>query len=298
MGGGVSKTVAAVSTEVSDAVIEAAPDVLKDEHASLGVVRLDYNYPPAPGDIDSVDSFAYDVYYRVVPGFTFEMCMSGRLTPQVQANFVEAIKWMESKGVSGITGDCGFMMYYQQLARRHTFKPVFMSALAQLPAVTCAYAFNEHIAIFTANGRSLAPMRNLIKEECGIDPDEKRYIFIGCEDVPGFDAVARGEKVDVARVTPGVVAKARQVVRDNPSVRAILFECTELPPYSDAVRQATGLPVFDAITCCDFFICGFRDNARFGTNNWQKKWDGVQDEYHFGANLDSKMRGMLVTNKH
>ena len=52
---------AAVSTEVTDAVIEAAPDALKQEHASLGVVRLDYNYPPAPGDIDSVDSFAYDV---------------------------------------------------------------------------------------------------------------------------------------------------------------------------------------------------------------------------------------------
>lgn len=44
---------------VSDAVVEATPDALKQEHASLGVVRLDYNYPFAPGDIDSVDSFAF-----------------------------------------------------------------------------------------------------------------------------------------------------------------------------------------------------------------------------------------------
>merc|ERR1719238_1441522 len=36
----------------------------KKAHASLGVLRLDYDYPPAPGDIDSPDSFAYDVYYR------------------------------------------------------------------------------------------------------------------------------------------------------------------------------------------------------------------------------------------
>lgn len=46
----------------------------KKEAVSLGVIRLDYDYPPAPGDIDCPDSFAYDVHYRVVPGLTFEMC--------------------------------------------------------------------------------------------------------------------------------------------------------------------------------------------------------------------------------
>ena len=40
----------------------------------------------------------------------------------------------------------------------------------------------------------------------------------------------------------------------NGKVRAILMECTELPPYSDAVRHVCGIPVFDAITACDFYI--------------------------------------------
>ena len=31
----------------------------------LGILRLDYNYPAAPGDIDHPDSFNYDVIYRV-----------------------------------------------------------------------------------------------------------------------------------------------------------------------------------------------------------------------------------------
>merc|ERR1719440_1524209 len=47
---------------------------------SLGVIRLDYDYPPAPGDIDCPQSFGYDVFYRVVPGLTFEMCQSGTTT--------------------------------------------------------------------------------------------------------------------------------------------------------------------------------------------------------------------------
>jgi len=73
-----------------------------------------------------------------------------------------------------------------------------MSALAQLPAVTAAFGQHEKIAIFTANSETLKPMRDLIKEECGVDPDESRYVIVGCQDVPGFEAVALGEKVDVA----------------------------------------------------------------------------------------------------
>jgi len=42
--------------------------------ACLGIMRLDYDYPPAPGDIDCAESFGYDVHYRAIPGFTFSVC--------------------------------------------------------------------------------------------------------------------------------------------------------------------------------------------------------------------------------
>ena len=48
------------------------------EDAKLGVIRLDYDYPPIPGDVDSPDSFSYDVIYRTVPGLTFEMAQFGK----------------------------------------------------------------------------------------------------------------------------------------------------------------------------------------------------------------------------
>jgi hypothetical protein len=47
--------------------------------------------------------------------------------------------------------------------------------------------------IMTANGRTLEPMTDLIRKECGVDTHEKRFIIIGCEDVEGFDAVALGK---------------------------------------------------------------------------------------------------------
>ena len=82
--------------------------------------------------------------------------------------------------------------------------------------------------------------------------------MVGAEEVKGFEAVALGELVDYKTVEPGIVRLAKETIKRNPNLRAFLFECTELSAYSDAVRQATGLPVFDIITSSDFVINSFR----------------------------------------
>ena len=38
----------------------------------LGIIRLDYDCLPAQGNIDFPDSFDSNVYYKVVPGLTFQ----------------------------------------------------------------------------------------------------------------------------------------------------------------------------------------------------------------------------------
>ena len=161
-----------------------------------------------------------------------------------------------------------------------------MSSLCAAPSVAAAYAKDELIAIFTANSNSLEPMRPAIKEECGIDPHDHRFVIVGCQDVPIFGkAVAEGLKVDWEAATPHIVQLAKDTVKENPELRAFIFECTELPPYSDAVREATGLPVFDSITTSNAFIASMQDNPRFGKNDWQDKWDGEQEKYKLGYNL-------------
>jgi len=137
-------------------------------------------------------------------------------------------------------------------------------------------------------------MKPLIKDECGVDADETRYVIVGCEDIPGFEAVALGQKVDVEKVTPGIIRKVQQVIKKHPQIRAICLECTELPPYADAIRAACGLPVYDAITNCAFFISGHKDNPRFGLNNWRASWDGKAADYKFGANLTAEDKEKLV----
>ena len=109
--------------------------------------------------------------------------------------------------------------------------------------------------------------------------------------------VANGDKVDTEKATPGIVKLAKETQYKHPNVRAFLFECTELPQFSDAVRAATGLPVYDSITMSDSFMAGVTDNARFGEDGWQGKWDGKQQDYKFGDNLTEAEKAELTYKK-
>eukprot|EP00854_Cymbomonas_tetramitiformis_P019206 gene19206-22959_t len=70
---------------------------------TLGVLRLDYGYPPIPGDIDHPNSFEYNVVYRKVKGLTFELAQSGEFKDDVEQNMLQAIRDLESLGAFGIT---------------------------------------------------------------------------------------------------------------------------------------------------------------------------------------------------
>jgi hypothetical protein len=58
--------------------------------------------------------------------------------------------------------------------------------------------------------------------------------------------------LDSAAIEREVTEVARQLVADNPDVRSILLECSDLPPYAHAVQAATSRPVFDFITMINY----------------------------------------------
>ena len=266
----------------------------KNNPPTLGILRLDYDYPAAPGDIDYPGTFSYRVLYRVIPGLTFEMCQSGNLTKQVINNCKEAVQFLNDNNVCGITGDCGFMVNIQDIVVKYTDKPVFLSSLIQIPSIINTFYKDEKIAIFTANSKTLNPIMNKLEKKWSVPNSKDRFIIVGCQDVEGFEAVAEGKKVDIVKVTPGIVKIAQQTLNKEPDIKCILLECTELPPYADSLRKEFDIPVYDPVTNCDSFMSGFLDNKKFGDNDWQDEWDGTQDDYQFGNNLSKKQREKLV----
>ena len=42
------------------------------------------------------------------------------------------------------------------------------------------------------------------------------------------------------------------MVSENPDIGAIVLECTEMPLYAKAIREATGLLVFDSVSLVEY----------------------------------------------
>jgi hypothetical protein len=62
------------------------------------------------------------------------------------------------------------------------------------------------------------------------------------------DRSRRRAELDRDEAERATVAAAERLVARCPEVAEIVLECTNMPPYADAVRAATRLPVHDVTT--------------------------------------------------
>jgi len=244
-----------------------------EEMPAIGIMRIDYTYPPAMGDAANPNSYYYRTPHAVVTGLSFEDAQRGSPLTAAQRGAMEAaIAALEKvPDMMGIAGDCGFLINYQAEAVAMSKKaPVFISAMLQCPLLAALYAKGEEVLVLTANGPALEAVLPQLLTACHVrQEDQSRFSVAGCEALPGFEAVANAEKVDVAKVQPHVVDLVKQRKAQSPSIRAVLLECTELPPYADAIRAATGLLVLDVITLVDYFHSAVSENPYFGVD-WEK----------------------------
>ncbi|HEY7741612.1 MAG TPA: aspartate/glutamate racemase family protein, partial [Burkholderiales bacterium] len=69
---------------------------------------------------------------------------------------------------------------------------------------------------------------------------------------------AEKEDMDVAAAQQDILDAGKELVTRHPDVGAIVLECTNMPPYSAALQQEFGLPVYDIYTMINWFHAGLR----------------------------------------
>jgi Asp/Glu/hydantoin racemase len=215
---------------------------------AVGVIVLEDHIPYPPGCPGNATTFSYPVRYEIARGVSIDsLKVPG--TPESAQPFLEAGRALIRQGARAITGNCGLMVAHQEYLAANLDVPVAMSSLLQLPFVASLLAPGEKIGLLASSKRNLKP-HHLSVATRNLDVPIVMGDMDGYE---GFNDAVMLEcgELDFAKVKTEVVSSAIRLIESDRSIKALIFECTDLPPYAYAVQQATGLPVFDIITMID-----------------------------------------------
>lgn len=218
----------------------------------IGILMLDTKFPRIPGDVGNAFTFDFPVRYHTVVGSNPTRVVI-EADPALLEPFIEGARALEAAGCSAITTSCGFLVMFQKELAAAVNVPVLTSSLLQVPFVSMMLGPHKKVGILTARASSLTE-----KHFRGAGMENCNYAIQGMEEYPEFtNAFIKGHMVfDIETVRREMVDAARKLVRENPDVGAIVFECTNMPPFAYDVQQAVGLPVFDIVTLIRYFAMG------------------------------------------
>jgi len=211
---------------------------------AIGILLLDTSVPFIPGDVANATTYPFPVRFQKVDGFSVARALSQ--DPLIYDALKEAAQRLVEQGVRAVTGDCGFMALHQNRLANALSVPVFLSSLLQIPFMLSILGEKNKVGVITADSRSLD---QTLLSAIGI-PDMKRLVIEGLEEKEHFYGFAIKEEgvLEPEAVKAEVVDVGKNLVLRNPNVKAILLECSLLPPYAAALQEAVQVPVFDYIT--------------------------------------------------
>ncbi|MDM8541468.1 aspartate/glutamate racemase family protein [Desulfococcaceae bacterium HSG9] len=215
---------------------------------AIGILLLETRTPFIQGDVGNATSYEYPVRYKKVDGLTAKRIFKHDYS--FVEKMIQGAKELEREGVKAITGDCGFMAIYHKEVKESVSIPVFLSSLLQIPFIRSTLAANAEVGILTANSQSLT---SEVFDRIGISNDNA-LIIRGLENEKNFKDAVIDEigTLDSDGIRKEVIAAAKELITAHPKIKAFLMECSMLPPYSEALQRATGLPVYDFLTMIDY----------------------------------------------
>jgi hypothetical protein len=229
-------------------MISAAPTRVGE---ALGVLSLATRFPRIPGDVGNPATWPFPVLIRTVADATPGRVVHGRADGLVEA-FAEAGRALAADGALGVVTTCGFLVLHQAALQARLPVPIASSALLQLPLIARCLPAGRMPGVLTASAASLSCQH---LAAAGAHPDTP---VAGVPPNSHFADVFLGDaaSLDPARAEADVVATALALVRREPRLGALVLECANMPPYAQAVRRATGLPVYDAVSFGTWFMAG------------------------------------------
>lgn len=223
----------------------------------LGIIILDDIYPAFPGDVRNASAFPYPVQYEIVKGVDIEALLyKPDKTPCLQP-ILDAAKKLENMGCRAIAAECGYFAWFQQEVAGYVDVPVFMSSLLQVPFIQQTIGPKKSVGILCAKKNCLFD-EHLMR--VGIDLNSNFFVNGAQDDYECkpfdtlWDPFVRPAipESDYQASEDQMVKIAVDMKVKNPTMGALMLECTGMQPYARAIQRAIDLPVYSWGTILDY----------------------------------------------
>ena len=206
-------------------------------HPSVSVLQLDTQFPRVPGDVACPDTYNGDIEIIRVPGALVRNIVISRPGDIDIQPFEDAVK--HARGEVIVTS-CGFLSFWQEHLQSCTSRPFISSSLVALDRLSDRFA-PQNLLILTFDALSLneahlGDHRRYAGAICGLSPQMHLHDVISTGQSELKTDVASDEMIELVR-------KSRMH-----SHKHILLECTNMPPYKQALKAEFGLPVSDILS--------------------------------------------------
>jgi Asp/Glu/hydantoin racemase len=225
----------------------------------MGILMLNTGFPRIPGDIGNATTFSFPVVYKIIQNANaFTVVDQGG--KDLLEPFIQGARALQAAGVRAITTSCGFLAVFQKDLAAAVDVPVFTSSLIQARLAYSMLPPGKKVGIITANSKALGERHF---EGAGISDIPKAVIGVERSHFAKMFFAGSG-KLDENKAETELVKAARRLVKKNRDLGAIVLECTNMPPYSKAIHDATGLPVFDIVSLANYVYAALEPRRYIG----------------------------------
>jgi Asp/Glu/hydantoin racemase len=214
---------------------------------------LDTRFPRIAGDLGNPETFPFPALIARIAGATPERVVDRKAEGLLEP-FVRGGEALIRAGAAGIATTCGFLSLFQRPLVERLGVPVAASSLLMIPLVERLLPAGRRAGVVTFSKNLLTPEHLLA---VGAPADTP------VEGVPVDGALAtvirKGERTLDRRLVEAEVTEAgRRLKAAHPGLGAVIVECTNMPPYTEALRHALRLPVYDGYDFLCWFFAGLQ----------------------------------------
>ena len=201
---------------------------------------LDTQFPRWMGDIGCPNGWPVELLYQKVNGmFPKEIVRSSETLQKhdVLPFFVRAAEDLISQGVGGITTSCGFLILLQNELQSRLPVPVITSSLLLLPKLL---ADNATVGVLSMGELALGDAHFLAAGVLQKDLSRLRIQGVAPSEEFASAIMQNRLHMNFDAAQRSVVSAAVSMQKKSPELRHVVLECTNMPPYANAIEAATG----------------------------------------------------------